>query len=318
VTGTFWPGGCFAQKVPVTFSRGFSPTPAIIPTRDGQHPRHQRNYQQPDVRWGENRRLPLRGERVAHRRIMLGHRELQPKSPPSPAGMICGPLGHEDRRPLAFWGKDIGLTGKKIMDRVSEGNYTRSVPAGRPSPPCHLIGIREGLSVSALSLLWHTYLETARRLHSTPMCALVADLKRRGVVLARLRALDVFGGHGRTQTVDFAAEVASLEAWEVCARKEESLRRNLPNAEIKIVDSFVEIKTTDRKFGFIVVDAPNALRRERRAMRAFRSVRRRDALGGPPGDRRAERHAQGSVGRALEAQANGPGLFRAATSRPAE
>ena len=184
---------------------------------------------------------------------------MQPKSPPSPAGMICGPLGHEDRRPLAFWGKDIGLTGKKIMDRVSEGNYTRSVPAGRPSPPCHLIGIREGLSVSALSLLWHTYLETARRLHSTPMCALVADLKRRGVVLARLRALDVFGGHGRTQTVDFAAEVASLEAWEVCARKEESLRRNLPNAEIKIVDSFVEIKTTDRKFGFIVVDAPNAL-----------------------------------------------------------
>jgi len=80
------------------------------------------------------------------------------------------------------------------------------------------------------------------------------ELKKRGVSLKELDALEVFGGSGELHTKDYASQVATLEVWEIDAEWEKSLRRNLPMAEVKITDSFKELTKTPKKYSFIVVD----------------------------------------------------------------
>jgi hypothetical protein len=108
----------------------------------------------------------------------------------------------------------------------------------------------------AKGLVFSSLWAARRRLGMAPMARLVKELKRRQVDLGTLRALEAFGGTGVLQTVDYAGEVASLEVWEIHPGNEEALRRNLPGARIKIVDSYREIQTTAEQFDFIVVDAP--------------------------------------------------------------
>jgi len=69
-------------------------------------------------------------------------------------------------------------------------------------------------------------------------------------------ALEVFGREGDWQTIHYADKVKSLEVWECNPEYEENLRKNLPNATVKITDSYEEIKRTPNKFGLVVIDNP--------------------------------------------------------------
>ena len=88
------------------------------------------------------------------------------------------------------------------------------------------------------------------------MQGVLRKLEEKGVDLATLRALEVFGGNGTFHTKDFGSRVATLQVWENDARLQTALERNLPGATIRIVDSFSEMKRTNERFDLIVVDNP--------------------------------------------------------------
>ncbi len=102
---------------------------------------------------------------------------------------------------------------------------------------------------------------TRRTLKLGPMHQILRELRRRGVEVEKLHALEVFGGTGEFHTSNYFPYVASLEAWEVRAELEAILKRNLPGAQIRIVDSYEEVKHHEKRFDFIVVDNPTGFER---------------------------------------------------------
>src|SRR5689334_5220788 len=98
-----------------------------------------------------------------------------------------------------------------------------------------------------------------RTLGLSPTQQIFRELRRRGVRLNELEALELFAHSGFLHTKDYLPQVASLEAWEIDPRYEEPLRHNLPGAQVKITDSYREIRKTPRKYSLIVVDAPDCV-----------------------------------------------------------
>lgn len=98
-----------------------------------------------------------------------------------------------------------------------------------------------------------------RQLKISPMCRIVREIQHHDIDLSELDALEMFAYTGKLQTMDYASLVSSLEAWEINPNNEEALKRNLPYAKIKIVDSYKEIKETKNKFNLIVIDSPGSL-----------------------------------------------------------
>ena len=86
-------------------------------------------------------------------------------------------------------------------------------------------------------------------------------LKDKGIDLSRMRALEFFGREGDWQTTAYAGEVMSLEAWEIDPKFEPALRRNLPDATIRIGDSYEIAAAPENKgrFDFVVLDNPQCL-----------------------------------------------------------
>jgi hypothetical protein len=98
-------------------------------------------------------------------------------------------------------------------------------------------------------------LRTARRhLHLTAMQRVLDELSKRGIVLKDLSALEVFGCSGDGHLKDYASLVSTLEIWEIDPQFETILKKNFPNATVKITDSYQEIKRAQRKFDLIVID----------------------------------------------------------------
>jgi hypothetical protein len=93
-----------------------------------------------------------------------------------------------------------------------------------------------------------------RWLGLSPMQKVLRELRARGVDLASQDALEVFGGRGNLHTIDYANSVRSLQVWEIEADREADLRRHLPQATIRIVDSHRQIKETNDRFDLVVVD----------------------------------------------------------------
>jgi hypothetical protein len=93
----------------------------------------------------------------------------------------------------------------------------------------------------------------------SPTQQVFRELSRRGVRVNELRALELFAHSGFLHTKDYLSQVASLEAWEIDPRHKEALRQNLPSAEVKITDSYQEIKRTARKYNLIVLDTPECV-----------------------------------------------------------
>lgn len=125
----------------------------------------------------------------------------------------------------------------------------------------YLAALQEPSSVwSARSLTPRRVVAAARRVLGgrpvTPMRRVVRELGRRGVKLHECTALEVFGGSGAFHTTDYASEVASLEVWEIDSKHRMSLAANLPDAEIRIVDSYRQLRQCSRQYDLIVIDNP--------------------------------------------------------------
>ncbi len=112
------------------------------------------------------------------------------------------------------------------------------------------------LKERAARLIW----DARRRLHLIPPLKVMKELKRRGVDLGSLHALEVFGGMGTMQTRYYEPNVKSLEVWEIEPGCEASLRKNLPRAVVRIVDSYKYLCVTESKFGLVIADSPLMVR----------------------------------------------------------
>jgi hypothetical protein len=87
-----------------------------------------------------------------------------------------------------------------------------------------------------------------------PMTKVMNEIERRDVPLKSLRALEVFGRDGNWHTKAYASRVRALEVWEIQEQYREPLKTNLPMAEVKITDSFQEIRGTENRYELVVVD----------------------------------------------------------------
>jgi tRNA G37 N-methylase Trm5 len=95
-------------------------------------------------------------------------------------------------------------------------------------------------------------------MRSDAMMKICLRLENEGVRLENLYALDFFAREGDWQTIDYSSKVKNLEAWEINPDFFSGLKRNLPKATIRIVDSYVYGMQTNDRFDFIVLDNPQA------------------------------------------------------------
>lgn len=93
------------------------------------------------------------------------------------------------------------------------------------------------------------------------MRRVIKKLKSDGVDLSMRRALEFFAREGNWQTVSYAKEVAALDAWEIDPQFEPALRKNLPEANVRIGNSFELAKKSEfrKAFDFIVIDNPQGI-----------------------------------------------------------
>jgi hypothetical protein len=96
--------------------------------------------------------------------------------------------------------------------------------------------------------------EVAKKTELTPMGLILRKLRKRGVDTRELRALEIFANSGDSHVKDYAPRVSALEMWEIDFRYEPILKQNFPQARVKIVDSYEEIRKTPNKYELIVVD----------------------------------------------------------------
>ena len=73
-----------------------------------------------------------------------------------------------------------------------------------------------------------------------------------------MEALEVFGHDGSFHTQNYFNRVKSLEIWEVNESCLPALEENLPGYQIKVVDSFDEIKRTSNRFDLVIIDNPTS------------------------------------------------------------
>lgn len=98
-----------------------------------------------------------------------------------------------------------------------------------------------------------------RRLGLAPMCRVTRELKRRGVNIATLHAVELFAYTGEYHVSDYGRLVGRLDLWEVQPQCEGPLGRRFPEASVKITDSYEETRTTSNKYDLIVADNPLAM-----------------------------------------------------------
>lgn len=98
-----------------------------------------------------------------------------------------------------------------------------------------------------------------RALGLSPTQQVFRELRRRSVNPDKLAALEVFGGSGYMHTKDYASQVACLDVWEIDARNEQVLKRAFPRAEVKVTDSYEEMKRARKTYDLIVIDNPESL-----------------------------------------------------------
>lgn len=94
-----------------------------------------------------------------------------------------------------------------------------------------------------------------RILKLTPTHAVMRSIRKHGVNLKSLHALELFGGRGDQTTRDYAPYLGQLEIWEIDPSCETALRKAFPNATIRITDSYKEIRKTSQKFDLVIADA---------------------------------------------------------------
>jgi hypothetical protein len=91
-----------------------------------------------------------------------------------------------------------------------------------------------------------------------PMLRLCARLETLGVDLASCRALEFFAREGDWHAMTYAPKISQLDAWEIDPKFEMGLRRNLPQARIRIGNSFDLARCGEfaGQFDLVVYDNP--------------------------------------------------------------
>ncbi len=140
--------------------------------------------------------------------------------------------------------------------RRSRLTRQKGIPPAQPTPwqveiPISPQTLREA-NVQVKRAFW----SVRRVLGLSPTQQLFRQLRRRGVQLEDLTALEVFGGTGRLHTKDYARQVRRLEIWEIDPTNVDKLRQAFPGAETKCTDSYEEMGRTAKKYELIVVDNP--------------------------------------------------------------
>lgn len=92
-----------------------------------------------------------------------------------------------------------------------------------------------------------------RYLKKRPIHKVISLLQKSDYLLMN-NTLEVFGYNGEYHTLDYIKYVKQLHIWEIAEDCEQPLKRNLPKANIKITNSYEEIKTTDKIFDTIIID----------------------------------------------------------------
>jgi ribosomal protein S8 len=86
-----------------------------------------------------------------------------------------------------------------------------------------------------------------------PIHTVVKLLKKHNYLMMD-NVLEVFGYTGAYHTQDYIKNVKQLDIWEIAKDCEAALKKNLPNANVRITNSYEEIKKTPKKFDTIIVD----------------------------------------------------------------
>jgi len=95
-----------------------------------------------------------------------------------------------------------------------------------------------------------------KNLELRPMYAVFKELQKRKVIVKNLDTLEIFGYTGERHTKAYAPYISTLKVWEIDQKYENVLKKNFLMAEVKITDSYKEIRKTSRKFNLIVIDNP--------------------------------------------------------------
>lgn len=90
------------------------------------------------------------------------------------------------------------------------------------------------------------------------MTRICARVQAAGEPLAGYRALEFFARQGDWQTRSYAHLVAELHAWELDPQHDKALRANLPQAHVRIGDSFelAQEPQYHRRFNWLILDNP--------------------------------------------------------------
>ncbi len=93
----------------------------------------------------------------------------------------------------------------------------------------------------------------------SPMQHVIRQLRRRDISLTGRQALEAFGGTGAFHTLDYARHVAAIDAWEIAPDRAAAFARNVPQAKISIIDTYLAAKNESKRYGLIVIDNPVAI-----------------------------------------------------------
>lgn len=100
--------------------------------------------------------------------------------------------------------------------------------------------------------------KTLRLLEMRPIHKVIRLLKQNNYLLMD-SVLEVFGYTGEYHTLDYVKYVNQLDIWEIDPSQEIHLKNNLPRANVKITDSYSEIRNTDKIFDTIIIDNPRGI-----------------------------------------------------------
>lgn len=109
--------------------------------------------------------------------------------------------------------------------------------------------------MDAKGMLQRTALNAARTLGLLPPERVLRGMKNRGVRVETLSGLELFAGDGSQTLVLFAKHLKNLEVWEFNPKLESRLRLKVPDARVRIVDSYHQIRETPDKFDWVSADS---------------------------------------------------------------
>jgi hypothetical protein len=94
------------------------------------------------------------------------------------------------------------------------------------------------------------------KLGNTPMCQVIKTINNKWGGVSKFNTLELFGFDGSFHSRDYFNQVNTLDVWEIDENCKTRLEKNLPGANILIVDTFKQIKVCDKVYDMVICDNP--------------------------------------------------------------